>query len=304
MHVATHPGLLVDAERISLDMDTDLSSVPCTKLLEHVGHLLVKPVEDHRWSLMLRLRVELLLVLRLLMLHLVGVGERVFSLHSCVIVLVTLMMLLLLIRVRMVLVVSLVVLLGLVLLLGLATTWLILLLLPLVVLLNTWCGSAVIVVGVVVVLEHLMAAASASVVMSVIVSILLRLLHLWLLGWPLVLPSWHLLLARVVLLLQLLMLLLLLLLVKLLLLVLLQNDLFFIFAPDFKTQDLLIVDLISGRLEEALVVHSWVRMTVTYALLDRAQRLRLVDSAPDLPQNVREQDAGPVPLHSIPLDCL
>ena len=99
-------------------------------------------------------------------------------------------------------------------------------------------------------------------------------------------------------------LLLLLLLVKLLLLVLLQNDLFFIFAPDLKAQDLLIVDLISGRLEEALVVHSWVCMTVTYALLDRAQRLSLVDSASDLPQNVREQDASPVPLHSIPLDCL
>ena len=64
------------------------------------------------------------------------------------------------------------------------------------------------------------------------------------------------------LLLLLLMLLLILLLVQLLLLVLLQNDLFFIFAPDLEAQNLLIVDLISGSLEEALVIHSWVRMTV------------------------------------------
>ena len=75
VHVATHPGLLVDVERISLDLDTDLRSVPCAKLLQHVGHLLVEPVEDHRWSLMLRLRVEFLLVLWLLMLNLIGIGE-------------------------------------------------------------------------------------------------------------------------------------------------------------------------------------------------------------------------------------
>ena len=116
------------------------------------------------------------------------------------------------------------------------------------------------------------------------------------------------LIAVVVLLLHLLLLQLLLLVKLLLLLMLLQNELFLIFPPNFKAQNLLVVDLISRCLEEALVVHTWhaiIRVVVTrVGLLNCAKSLSLMHTTSDLSEHVRKQYSSSILLHPIPLYLL